>query len=231
MIPVKALTLVKQFEGCKLKAYKCPADVWTIGYGHTGEDVVEGLEWTQAQADAQLAVDLDKFSKGVDGVCPSATPLQRGAMCALAYNIGLGAFKKSSVARLHNQGRYAEAAQAFGLWNKAGGKVLAGLVKRRAAEAALYLEQLPDAPETVPETIKAEGEKPSRTIAGASIGGGAVVASQVTEAISTLDYIKDQLYQLTPYLPIASKALVVIGLIGIGYAIYCKWQDKKSGRS
>src|SRR5438132_3438694 len=158
------IDLIKSRESCRLAAYRGPAGVWTIGYGHTGEEVHEGLSISQPDADALLAADLCIFDAGVSKTCPAGSDCQHAAMVSLAYNIGLSAFQKSSVARLHNYGRYAEAAQAFALWNKAGGKVQAGLVSRRAAEAALYLRDQP--PESLPT---GEGEKPlaaSRTLNG-----------------------------------------------------------------
>src|SRR6185369_5373997 len=137
------IDLIKARESCRLKAYKCPAGIWTIAYGHTGPEVHEGWEITQDEADALLRADLITFDAGVTRICSTGTDCQHSAMVSLAYNIGLGSFAKSSVARLHNAERYAEAAQAFALWNKAGSKVLAGLVARRAAESALYLKDTP----------------------------------------------------------------------------------------
>jgi lysozyme len=132
--------LIEHFEGLRLAAYKCPAGVWTIGYGHT-KDVKRGQKITPQEADALLMADLYEFE---DGVCKAVglaktSENEFSAMVALAFNIGLGAFRTSSVARLHKDGRHAEAAAAFKLWNKANGKVLAGLVTRRAAESELYL--------------------------------------------------------------------------------------------
>ena len=134
------LPILKQFEGCKLKAYLCPANVWTIGWGRT-TNVKHGDTCTKAQADAWLSEEYDLFERGVLNLLDDqpTTPNMLGAMVSLAYNIGLGAFGKSSVLRNHLARRYANAAASFKLWNKGGGKVLPGLVRRRAAEAALYL--------------------------------------------------------------------------------------------
>lgn len=132
------LALIQQFEGCKLVAYLCPAHVWTVGYGHTGPDVHPGMAITQAEADSLLRDDLDRFEHAVDLAAPGAPQAMFDAMVALAFNIGVGAFLKSSVLRLHKAGDHRRAAEAFGLWNKGGGRVLAGLVRRRAAEAELY---------------------------------------------------------------------------------------------
>lgn len=136
------IALIKQFEGVRLRAYKCPANVPTIGYGHTGPDVNLGRQITQAEADDLLIYDLKKFEQGVeqflDGVPASSN--QFSAMVALAFNIGLGAFAKSSVLRHHRQGNHELAAEAFLLWNKARGAVLPGLTRRRKAERELYLK-------------------------------------------------------------------------------------------
>lgn len=136
-----ALALIKQFEGCELKAYPDPGtggDPWTIGWGATGDDIRKGVSWTQAQADERLARDVAKFAAGVDKLTGPTKPHQRSALISLAYNIGLGAFGDSTLLRLHNAGDYASAAVQFARWNKAGGRVLDGLTRRRAAEAAVY---------------------------------------------------------------------------------------------
>jgi lysozyme len=137
------LSLIKEFEGLSLKAYPDPAsggDPWTIGYGHTGAEVRKGLIWTQAQADNAMADDVSKFADGVSaliGAAPS-TQAQFDAMVSLAYNIGLGNFKESTLLRLHKEGDYAGAAGQFVRWNRAAGKVMDGLTRRREAEAKMY---------------------------------------------------------------------------------------------
>lgn len=134
----RGMALVKQFEGLELKAYLCPAKVWTIGYGSTGPHVKPGQVITEAQADALLQRDLDRFEDAVAQAAPGATQNQFDAMVSLAYNIGVGAFLGSTLLKLHKAGDYRRAAEAFGSWVNAGGKRLEGLVRRRAAEAQLY---------------------------------------------------------------------------------------------
>jgi lysozyme len=132
------LSLIKQFEGCRLIAYLCPAGVWTIGWGRT-TNVKRGDTCTQAQADAWLAQEYDAFEKKVGAlVHVPVTANQLGALVSFAYNVGIGALGSSTLLRLLNAGHPDQAAAQFGRWNKAGGKVLAGLSKRRAAEAALF---------------------------------------------------------------------------------------------
>lgn len=132
------LSLIKAFEGCKLTAYKCPADVWTIGYGRT-TNVKPGQTITQAQADAWLIEEYDDFESAVKRVVKvKLTENQLGALVSLAYNIGVGAFSKSTLLRKVNAGDEAGAAAQFKRWNRAGGRVLNGLTRRRVAEAKLF---------------------------------------------------------------------------------------------
>lgn len=134
------IDLIKSFEGCRLKAYRCPAGIWTCGYGSTGPDVGPDTEWSQEQAVSRLQSDLHKFEAGVAKLLTiGATDNEFSAMVCLAYNIGLGNFGKSSVLRLHNQKDQKGAADAFLMWTKAGGRELPGLVRRREAERGLYL--------------------------------------------------------------------------------------------
>ena len=137
-INTEGLELIKEFEGLRLQAYLCPAKVWTIGYGSTGPHVKPGMVITEAQADKLLRDDLARFERAVAQTCPVATDNQFSAMVSLAFNVGEAAFGKSTLAKLHNAKDYAGAALQFPRWNKAGGKVLAGLTRRRAREQALY---------------------------------------------------------------------------------------------
>jgi len=142
------LELIRQNEGIRLNAYRDVVGVWTIGYGDTGPDVHEGMRITQAQADQMLADRLAReFEPGVWAAIGDAptTQSQFDAMVSLAYNIGVGVFGRSSVARMHRAGNYASAAAAFAWWNIAGGRVFPGLARRRAEEAALYLAAAPSA--------------------------------------------------------------------------------------
>lgn len=136
--------LMHDFEGCRLNAYADPGSVdghpWTIGWGSTGPGIAKGVTWTQKQADDRFVADLAKFAAKVHDALGGAvtTQSQFDAMVSLAYNIGVGAFSKSTVLRKHKAGDYAGAQAAFAMWNKNDGKAMAGLTRRRAAEAALY---------------------------------------------------------------------------------------------
>lgn len=138
----KGIELIKKFEGCRLAAYKCPAGVWTIGYGHTA-NVTSGMAITQQQADNYLREDLARFEKCIsDNVKVSINQNQFDALVSFTYNCGAGAFKNSTLLKMLNQGNYKEAAEQLLRWDKANGKVLAGLTRRRKEERELFLSEL-----------------------------------------------------------------------------------------
>lgn len=141
-VPRAAVDIVKKFEGRKLTAYKCPAGVWTCGYGQTGLDIKEGVTWTIWQAEDRLKTALAKVAQAVDELVKvELTSNQRSALISFVYNIGGGAFRSSTLLSLLNQGRSDEAAEQLPKWNKGGGKVLAGLTARRLAEMDLFLKK------------------------------------------------------------------------------------------
>lgn len=141
--------LIERDEGDVLHAYPDPGTggaPWTAGYGHTGPDVTPGLVITQEQANAWLVSDLHSFetkvaimAEFINGEPQEAEDRQFSAMVSLAYNVGIGNLHISSVLRYHNEGNYAAAADAFLLWDKAAGRVLPGLVRRRHQEREMYL--------------------------------------------------------------------------------------------
>lgn len=135
----KGLALVKQWEGCKLKAYKDGGGVWTIGYGHI-EGVVPGMVWTQDQAEATLLAELSKYEKAVDqAVTVGLTENQFAALVVFTYNVGVNAFKSSTLLKKLNAGAFAECADQFLRWNRDNGVVVAGLTNRRNGERTLFL--------------------------------------------------------------------------------------------
>lgn len=137
-----AVKLVKRWEGCHLTAYPDPGtggDPWTIGWGATGPGIQKGVQWSQKQADDRLAIDLDRFLRGVQSVLKRpASDYELGAMVSLAYNIGVGAFRDSTLLKKFNTGDVAGAAAQFPRWNRAGGKVMRGLTNRRADERSVF---------------------------------------------------------------------------------------------
>lgn len=142
------IALIKRFESCarrrpdgQFQAYPDPAthgDPWTIGWGATGPGIARGTVWSQAECDVRLEHDLARCAGEVAralGPCPTS-PAQFDALVSFHYNTG--AIGKAMLTRLHKAGRFAEAAAQFGKWVNAGGRPLPGLVRRRAAETALY---------------------------------------------------------------------------------------------
>lgn len=135
-----AIALIKQFEGCRLKAYLCPAGIPTVGWGHT-DGVKEGDEITQQEADRLLASDVELFTIGVQRLVRSdINRNQLGALVSFSFNLGLGNLRHSTLLRMVNASDFIGAANQFPRWNKAGGKVLPGLVRRREAERQLFLK-------------------------------------------------------------------------------------------
>lgn len=138
------MDLENEFEGCSLKAYPDPAsrgDPWTIGWGHTGPEVHEGLVWTQEQADAQLVIDKQKAQHVIDDlVSTHLTPQEDLAVRDFIFNLGAGAFQGSTLLRCLNRGDFAGAAAQFDRWDHAAGRVVAGLLRRRQAETDLFKE-------------------------------------------------------------------------------------------
>ena len=140
-VPEAAIELIKSFEGCELAAYRCPAGVWTCGYGATGSDIRADTHFTQSQAEARLAKDIETAAKAVANlVRVPLTANQLGALASFVFNLGAGNFRSSTMRRLVNQGQYEKAAQEFDRWIFASGRKLDGLVRRRAAEKALFLK-------------------------------------------------------------------------------------------
>lgn len=140
------LDMVKKYEGLYTKAYHCPAGVLTIGYGHTGPDVKPGQRIREAQAEKMLRQDMGKFEDAVRRQVK--VPLTQGqfdALVSFTFNCGEGALKNSTLLKKLNSGDYAGAQAEFQRWNKGGGRVLPGLVKRRAEEAQMFGNKAPQA--------------------------------------------------------------------------------------
>ncbi|MEQ1159091.1 lysozyme [Acinetobacter calcoaceticus] len=143
-LSVEGVNQICNFEGLKLSAYDDDTGVWTIGYGTTrypnGKRVSEGDRCTLEQAKAYMQHDLKIFERAVNSSVK--VPLKQNqfdALVSLAYNIGVGAFKHSTLLKKLNSGDYKEAANQFDVWVNAGGKRLQGLVNRRAMEKKLFL--------------------------------------------------------------------------------------------
>lgn len=189
------IELIKRFEGLELEAYQDIAGIWTIGYGHTGEDVQPGMKISERDAEALLRSDLKSREQAVaSAVKKSLNQNEFDALVSFVYNVGAAAFRGSTALKRLNRGDRVGAADALTWWNKAtvGGvlREVLGLTRRRAAERALFLapteparardadnitENTRAAP--VEESPRRENLAESRTVQGATIAGGAGVAS------------------------------------------------------
>ncbi|MDW2646658.1 lysozyme [Citrobacter sp. HN-141] len=140
----KGISLIKQFEGCKLTAYQDSVGVWTIGYGWTqpvdGKPIRAGMTIKQETAERLLKTGLVSYESDVSRLVKvGLTQAQFDALVSFTYNLGGRSLSTSTLLRRLNAGDYAGAADEFLRWNKAGGKVLNGLTRRREAERALFL--------------------------------------------------------------------------------------------
>ena len=137
-ISQEGLSLIKKFEGCELKAYKCAAGVWTKGYGST-KGVKEGDTLTQEEADELLLHEMEEYEGYINDLVK--VPLEQcmfDALVAWVFNLGPTNFSSSSLLRVLNEKKYEEVPYEIKRWNKAGGEVLNGLIRRRKAEALLF---------------------------------------------------------------------------------------------
>ncbi len=133
------IELIKRHEGCRLRAYQDSVGVWTIGVGHT-LGVYESQTISQEEADRLLAADLVSAEKCINNSIPfGLTQNQFDALCSFVFNLGCGALRNSTLLRKITEGDDIGASEEFGKWTHAGGKILNGLVARRAAEKELFL--------------------------------------------------------------------------------------------
>lgn len=184
-INAEGLALIKRWEGLRLEAYQDVGGVWTIGYGSTGSHVHAGLNITEAGAEALLLADLERFEAAVDRLVKVPLSDNQFAACvSLAFNIGEGAFAKSTLLNVLNQGRYDDVPAQFMRWNKVGKKVVDGLTNRRAAECGLWAKGAFVASNTVvPETPKPKpavadpGVQASILSGLGTVGVGTVIAT------------------------------------------------------
>ena len=135
---MEGVSLIKKFEGCELEAYQCSANVWTIGYGHT-KDVEKGDTITKEEAEQMLVDELHEYENYINKyVNVALSQNQFDALVSWVYNLGPANLKASTMLKVLNSGEYEDVPAQIKRWNKAGGKVLDGLVRRREAEALLY---------------------------------------------------------------------------------------------
>jgi len=221
--------LLKKFEGCKLKAYKDPVGIWTIGYGHTsaaGEpDVTEGLTITQAEAEAILKRDLIKYEKPVaDMVKVPLSQHQFDVLVDFAYNAGVGNLKSSTLLKRVNAGDFDAVPNELMKWTKAKGKELPGLVRRRRAESEWWRD-LSNKP-VVEEDQRVEPDPvPVKKITESKQANGAVVLG----ALGYVGAAKEVMTQVQEANGLFGSALamaqdmnfiIMVAVIGIGAAIW-----------
>ncbi len=209
----RGIDLIKSFEGLELEAYQDSVGVWTVGYGHTDHagapEVTPGMRITEDEAEAILRRDLGQYERGVERLVK--VPLNQNEFDALVswtFNLGVGNLSKSTALTRLNNGDRPGAAEALTWWNKAGGKVLAGLTRRRNAEAALFLEpmetkraDLTDRERSTREFVEVEEARPAGstrgsnrmatggTVAGVAGAGAAVLGADNADELS--DEVKE----------------------------------------
>lgn len=172
----EGLDLIKQWEGLRLEAYLCPAGAWTIGYGHT-ETAKKGMKINQDEADRLLVYDLSRFIEAVDdSVKVTLNDNQFATLVSFAFNVGVGAFKKSTLLKKLNAGDYSSVPSELARWNKVRNKVSAGLTNRRAAEAGLWVKG------SFVSSNYIEASEPSSGKASAAASYGGIAAAAATAA-------------------------------------------------
>lgn len=199
---------------------------WTAMYGDT-LGIKEGDTFTKAEAEERLAERLARdFVAPMLAACTrKPTPNQLAAMACLAWNIGIGAFLKSTVLRCHNRGDFPAAARAFGLFNKSRGKEDPVLVARRAEEAALYLTPEPEAePAPVPQRVDPESSMArSPIVTSTTVATGSATIGVVAEAARGVKDIRESLGDWLPFI------LVAVALAAGGYAIWNRVNQRRKG--
>ena len=224
--------LLKKFEGCKLKAYRCPANVCTIGYGHTSAagapQVVDGMIITQADAEDILKRDIVKYEIAVmDLVKVQLTQNQFDVLVDFAYNAGVGNLKSSTMLKKVNAGDLDAVPAELMKWTKGGGKVLPGLVRRRQAASAWWSadqhveeqEQRTD-PDPVPVRTMADSKQGNAALLTAGLGSVGVAKEVAAQAKDASD-VADQFMGLLSN----TNFVIMVAIIGAGAAIWF-WRKK-----
>ena len=222
-ITQEVLDGLKAHEGLRLNAYLCPGDVWTIGYGHT-RTAKPGMTISEEEAERLLRADVSHFEEGVEKLLTrSATDNQFSAFVSLAYNIGLGAFKKSTTLRRFNHGDIAGSAEALTWFNKSNGKILNGLVKRREWERGIFLKNVDEDvavedEEYTPGNVK--GGEPTAMLKDPAVSGltGASLLAVIHEVGSTVGG-----------LPIPTEYVALAMLLLVGATLFLRWRKQRAG--
>ena len=236
------LRIIKEFEGFRAEAYKpIPSDPWTIGYG-TIRGVKPGDVITRAEAERRLRQELVEYERAVERATGgNATQPQFDALVSFAYNVGVKGMAGSTVIKRHNAGDHQAAARAFGLWNKAGGKVWPGLTRRRAAEAALYLTpEIVSTPLPVAEEVREAAAademprevEPERSMAESQINragviaGGTAAVATVAETARTVADVKTSADMMGEWL----VPILLVAVVGLcAYIVWQRYKQRKEG--
>lgn len=238
MSPPAIEILVKQFEGCKLTAYRCPAGVCTIGYGHTSDagppKVVEGMTITQAQANQILRQDLIKYERSVqDLVKVKLTQNQFDVLVDFAYNAGVGNLKSSTLLKKVNANDLDAVPAELMKWTKGGGKELPGLVRRRQAEINWWIARsgyahdqqedraTPDAPPQRTMAVSKQGNAALLTAGIGTLGAAKEIAAQAKDAVDVADQFAGLLSN--------PNFVAMAAVVGLGAAIWY-WRKKNMDR-
>jgi len=207
---------LKGFEALRLKAYLDVGGVWTIGWGHI-KTAKAGMKITEVQAEALLALDLKEYEVAVEKyVKVPLSDNQFATLVSFAYNVGIGAFMKSTLLKKLNAGQYDAVPSELMKWNKVKGKTVRGLTNRRAAEAGMwakgeYVSSRPVQPTKAPQTM------PTLQKVGNGLAGASAAAATAVE-------------QLTPYAAysdVIKQALVVLVIVGVALTIYSTIRKNK----
>ena len=231
------IALIKEFEGVRLDSYRDSVGVWTVGYGHTaacGEPIPgPGVKITSAQADAALRKDLGKFENGVTNlVTAKLEQCQFDALVSFAFNVGLGSLAKSTLLKKVNAGKFSQVPAEFLKWDRAGGRALPGLTRRRHAEAAMFAKAHGAEP-TNEEESSAEPDlpTPSKSMAQSKEGNTAVVSGALASA-GAASQVVDQVQQANDAMSAVMDLLhkpsfwVLVLIIGAAGAIWY-WRRRR----
>lgn len=227
----RGIAFIKRWEGVRLRAYQCSAGVWTIGVGHTAAmgdpKPVDGMKITESEADAILRRDLSAIEKDVAS-CLNVVVSQRqfDVLVSFVFNVGIGAFRKSTLLKKLNSGDYEAVPSELMKWTRAGGKVVQGLVNRRKAEADYWRgapsDQNPtgDMPQAVDPPRKMRQSKEGNA---ALLAGGAASLSAANDAARQIKETGDNLTSLLDLL----KSPTFLALILIAIAAGAIWYWRK----
>lgn len=210
-ISEKGLALIKRFEGFRAAPYQCPAGRWTIGYGSTAGVTPDMAAISRERADILLRHDILPYERAIRRlITVPLTQPQFDALVSFTYNVGEGAFARSTLRKKLNNHDYAGAAQEFHRWTMASGVTLHGLVKRRAAESALFRKPLAQ----------------SRTLAASSLGGAAVLGGAAAQDIATqLQALSAQLQPWAVLADVIKWCCVALTIAAFGMIVYARLDD------